>query len=288
MAIKSYQKGPVSTYDYKTKDYIELEDSSRAPKSEKVTVWSGTRDGYDALKDLVHASKIANLVIPTFFMLLGFFFIGKYYWPEVKTWAENQSGITNQGTSSPVSDQFVDISKYISNPAGLQKVSEEAFGQNVLQKDPKSNNYTGIFYISIPSIGVNRLPVQSNTDSTTESAYNAVLKNSLAHFKNTGLPFSEIKNNIVIYGHSATPNYNPQVTDPEVAFSFLSSLRVGDEIILEMEGNTYTYKMYRSKIVEPNDLSIITGSKNTETLTLFTCYPAGNNAKRYVAVARPV
>lgn len=73
-----------------------------------------------------------------------------------------------------------------------------------------------------------------------------------------------------------------------VAFSFLPDLKVGDEITIEIDGKTFTYQMFRSKIVEPNDLSIITGTAGKGTLTLFTCFPLGSDAKRYTAVARPV
>ena len=155
-----------------------------------------------------------------------------------------------------------------------------------MENDLKSLSYKGNFFISIPSIGLNRLAVEANVDSTTEDSYNNALKDSLAHFKNTGLPISEIKNNIVIYGHSASPNYNPQRSDPEVAFSFLTEMKVGDKIIIEIEGEKHEFTMSRSKIVKPDDVSIITGTKGKRTLTLFTCYPAGNNTERYVIIAR--
>src|SRR5690606_20263638 len=133
-----------------------------------------------------------------------------------------------------------------------------------------------------------RLPVEANVDSSSEESYNLALQDSLAHFKGTGLPISDVQNNIVIYGHSASPNYNPRRTDPEVAFSYLPELKVGDDIIIEIEGKEYRFKMYRSKIVEPDDTSVITGTKGKRTLTLFTCYPIGANSQRYVALAREV
>jgi len=245
-------------------------------------------DGYGILQSLVNSSFLANLIIPAFFISLGLFFIFKYIYPEIKYQIEKQNGLVSQGTTTPISQDYVDRSLYISNPAGLNEVSEEAFKQDILQDDTVSKNYNGIFYITIPALGIDSLPVTANVDSTTESSYNSILPTSLAHFQNTGLPISDIKNNIVIYGHSASPNYRPKPSDVEVAFSFLSNLKVGDEIYIDMDGQRYTYRMYRSKIVEPTDLSVITGLKNQRTLTLFTCWPAGNNSSRYVAIARPV
>ncbi|MDQ7020338.1 MAG: sortase [Candidatus Dojkabacteria bacterium] len=79
---------------------------------------------------------------------------------------------------------------------------------------------------------------------------------------------------------------NPSTDNPMVAFSYLHRLKVGDDIYLEIDGVEYHYRMRRSKIVDPNDLSIITGSKGSKTLTLFTCHKPGDNKERYVAIAR--
>ncbi len=284
MSLYSYRKA--ENYLKSKKDYLDLSEQNEL--NSKVNAWSSASGSYNFLQNLVNSSFLANLIIPSFFIALGLYFIFQYIYPEIQYQIQKQNGLVAQGTTTLISGDYIDRSKYISNPAGLAQVTAEAFEQHILQDDTLSKNYNGIFYISIPSLGIDRLPVQSNVDSTTESVYNQVLKNSLAHFENTGLPISDIKNNIVIYGHSASPNYNPRATDPEVAFSFLPNLKVGDEILIEIEGEVHKFKMFRSKIVEPTDLSIITGNENERTLTLFTCYPAGNNANRYVAIARPV
>jgi LPXTG-site transpeptidase (sortase) family protein len=254
----------------------------------RVNAWNTVGGGYSFLQKLVNSSKLANLIIPTLFIVLGGYFIFKHISPTIKYQIEKQNNQFTQGTTTPISDSYIDISKYISNPSGLIEASELAFKQEILQVDEISKNYKGIFYISIPSIGIDRLPVKANVDSTTESVYNTVLKDSLAHFENTGLPISEVQNNIVVYGHSASSTYNPKANDPEVAFSFLSQMKVGDEIYIDLEGQRYKFRMYSSKEVEPNDLSIITGNPNQRTLTLFTCSPAGNPKKRLVIVARPI
>jgi LPXTG-site transpeptidase (sortase) family protein len=55
-----------------------------------------------------------------------------------------------------------------------------------------------------------------------------------------------------------------------------------------MEGKEYVYRVVKSKIVQPDDASIITGTRDKRTLTLFTCFPNGNSAQRFVAIANPV
>jgi len=242
-------------------------------------------------KDLAHAmrkSSTANLVIPLIFIGIGGVFIYKEFFPDIQAALQTSNGYLSQGNVSPVSDQYIDLASYISQPQGFKELTIEALNEHTLENDTTSLEYDGTFYLTIPSIGIDRLAVQANVDSTTESVYNQVLLTKLAHFKSTGLPISDIKNNMLIYGHSASPNYNPSPKDTEVAFSFLPDLQVGDEIIIQMEGKDYKYIMSSSKIVKPTDTSVITGAKGKKTLTLVTCFPLGSNENRYVAVARPV
>lgn len=282
MALYKYRK--TENYLNSKREVLILE---RA-ENQRVNAWTGATSSYFALKKLANSSFLAHLLIPMFFVSIGVAFIYLHFLGDIQTYFRESTGITNQGNTSPVSDGFIDTSPYISNPSGLDKVAREAFDADILQEDVVSKNYQKTFYISIPSLSINRLPVTPNVNSTVPDIYNSVLTNSLAHFEGTGLPISDVKNNIVVYGHSASPTYGPSPSDPEVAFSFIPNLKVGDEIIIEMDGKEYKYRMFRSKIVEPSDVSIITGSKNQRTLTLFTCYPTGNNAQRYVAIARPV
>lgn len=280
----SYKKGE-SEY---TSNYEYLELKLDSPKKNKVTMWSILKGVYISLEKASSKTRVASILIPGIFVIAGGIFIYQQFFPDIQQSLLQSTGYYNRGNVAAVDDTYIDISKYISNPENLDLLTTNALSLNILQPDPVSLNYNNIFYISIPSIGLNRLPVQSNVDSSSENAYNAVLNNNLAHFKSTGLPISDVKNNIVIYGHSASPNLNPSRTTPLMAFSFIPELQVGDEIIIEIEGKEYKYKMFSSKIVAPDETSIITGTKGRGTLTLFTCFPLGSNKERYVAVARPV
>jgi len=250
----------------------------------KTTLWSIISNFNNGIK----SSSFARVVFPLVFIFIGLAFIYQQFYPQIQQMIQEKNGYYNTGNLSLVEGEYINLSEYVSHPKNLSTLAQDAISQHVLQKDDVSENYKGTFYISIPSIGINHLPVQANVNSTSEDVYNQVLNYSLAHFENTGLPISNVKNNMVIYGHSASPSYNPKATDPMVAFSFLPDLKVGDQIIIEIEGKTYTYQMYKSKIVEPDDVSIINGDPGKGTLTLFTCFPLGSDAKRYTAVARPV
>jgi sortase A len=245
---------------------------------------------YEGLKKLVNTSTSAGLIIPGIFVLAGLGLIYFQIQPTLTGTIKESVGYYNQGTINLVQESYIQNQmQYISNPGAdyFKQLTEDAFNaQHVV--DTISPTYSGKLYLTIPSLGFNRLPIAANIDSSSEEAYNSVLTNALAHFKGTSLPFSSEKSNIVIYGHSASGNYHPTASDVLAAFSFLPDLKVGDMIILEMNGIEYKYQMVKSKIVLPNDISIITGDGNKETLTLFTCYPPGNRSHRYVAVARPV
>jgi LPXTG-site transpeptidase (sortase) family protein len=287
MALYNYQKTKTARNFQRPSDEFLLKDF-KVKKSIVRQILDIPLGVYSDLVSVMKKSSVANLVIPIVFIGLGGAFIYKEFFPDIQAALKTSNGYLAQGNVSPVSEQYLNIENYISKPLGFKELTIEALNEHTLETDTKSLDYNGVFYLTVPSIGINRLPVQSNVDSTTESVYNQVLLTKLAHFKSTGLPISDIKNNMLIYGHSASPNYNPNPSDPEVAFSFLPDLKVGDEITIEMEGQEYKYIMSSSKIVKPTDTSVITGVKGRKTLTLVTCFPLGSNENRYVAVARPV
>lgn len=281
----SYSKDSIQIQE--TLDNIELSIENLG-KKKKVTIWNLFGSMYSSLRNITQRTKLAHVLIPGILIFAGAMFIYQEFYPDVAQVIQQNSGYYNQSILSPVDEQYINIVKYIAKPEGLGTLTQNALNLNILAPDPETLKFQDTFYISIPSIGINKLPVKPNVDSTSEQSYMSVLNTALAHFRNTGLPISDVGNNIVIYGHSASPNFNPQRTDPMLAFSFIPELKIGDEIIIEINNQVYRYKMQRSKIVEPDDTSIITGVKGKGTLTLFTCFPAGSNAQRYVAVARPV
>ncbi|GAB4283801.1 MAG: hypothetical protein Kow0081_0570 [Candidatus Dojkabacteria bacterium] len=280
----------MSLYKYRKIEninYRSLNDQLFIQKESPNNLWRLFGQSYSLLQKLTNSSKVAQIIVPLFFISIGLFFIYQYLFPHIQTAVRSFAGEA-QGTTSIVSDNFTELNLYISSPGGLIEASNDVISNTLTSVDSISNNYRGSFRISIPALGIHSLPVEANVDSVNEAIYNQVLKKSLAHFENTSLPISDLASNIVIYGHSATSVYNPKPTDPEVAFSFLPNLKVGDDIFIEIEGKTYHYRMFKSKVVEPTDVSILAGTGNRETLTLFTCYPPGNDRSRYVVVARPV
>ena len=286
MAIYSYRKN--QDQNERKDDEVFLRDYAPPKVGILKKISNLPKSSFNGLKDLANTSKLANIIVPGIFVILGGFFIYKEFFPDIQQMIEKNLNYLSQGNVSPVSDQYIDLSLYVSKPIDFPALTIQALKENTLQTDDVSLNYRGTFYLTIPSLSFDHLPVQANVDSTNEDEYLNVLNTKLAHFKNTSLPISDVKNNMMLFGHSASPNYNPKPSDPYVAFSFLSNLKVGDDIYIDIDGKTYHYKMTSSKIVLPTDTSVISGTKGKRTLTLVTCFPAGSNDNRYVAIARPV
>lgn len=244
------------------------------------------KDIFSVLQEITSANNLSRIVVPMFFILTGIFLIYKQVFPEIQQTIAKNAGYLDQGNIIPVSEEFIVWKSFISKVKDFEDITNKAFEENILQPDNLSFEYKGDFTISIPSLGINNLTVQANVDSTTESIYDQVLETKLAHFRGTGLPISNVKNNIVIYGHSISMNYNPSRSNPMVAFSFLPEIKIGDEIYININNNIYKFIVQQTKVVNPDDISIITGKRGKRTLTLFTCFPLGSNAQRFVVVAR--
>ncbi|MBD3280020.1 sortase [Candidatus Dojkabacteria bacterium] len=291
MALKTYKKAPVKIHlDRKRAREKEVEIPQES-KNRQITLWDIVAGLKNDFTYLMKTSTLARILIPGLLIVTGSFIIYRQMYPEVKQRAREASGYYDATSANLVQGESIQPKEvYLSNPGSeyFRDLTSSAFKKGVLADDPISNDYRGRFNISIPSLELNTLPVQANVESGVEEAYRSVLEGALAHFKDTGLPISDVDNNIVIYGHSAGGDYYSRTRDISAAFSKLSDIKIGDEIEIDMEGQTYNYRVTKTKIVKPDDISIINGTADKETLTLFTCYPNGNDAKRFVAVARPV
>lgn len=265
----------------------ELEIFTKTKKRKKTKFLDILTNIYLFLKDITKSSSLGSKLVPATFILSGLLLIFIQFRNEITQILNSHLGYTNQGNISLVVPEFLSVEQYIPIPSGLTELAQNAINLNILQLDEKSLSFNQTFYISIPSIGLDRLPIKPNVESNTESVYREVLEYSLAHFQGTSLPISGIANNMVLYGHSASLTYGPQRNDPRLAFSFLPEVKVGEKIIIEINSEIFEYTISRTRVVNPDDTSIITGTPGRKTLTLFTCYPLGNNTQRYVVIARP-
>lgn len=123
--------------------------------------------------------------------------------------------------------------------------------------------------LELPKIEA-ELPIVAGTDPNE-------LAKGVGHYTGSSYP-GEI-GQIVMSGHNDT------------VFLRLGELEMGDTFQVKMPYGEYTYEIYDSKIVDENDLSIITLQKETEEFILTTCYPfhvLGPTPERYILYAKPV
>ncbi len=130
-------------------------------------------------------------------------------------------------------------------------------------------------HLVVPKLGVNAPIIFSN--SFSESVIQEELKLGVVHYKNTAIPGTV--GNAFITGHSS--NYWWNSGKYNYIFANLSRMKVGDQAKIYHGGNKYLYQVTESRVVEPTDTSVLSGS-DTPTLTLMTCTPPGTSWKRLI------
>jgi sortase A len=184
------------------------------------------------------------------------------------------------GTGSLSSVYTANLVKNLSETSKALGINDNSVSDEVLNK-------TGEMKLSIPRLKIQDMPVKINVNSYNEKDYMPILDYALAHFKGTSLP--SYPGNTFVYGHSTNELIaRSRPNSPQVAFTFLNRVEIGDEISIELEGKIHRYALQRSRIVEPEDISPIFGNNSKETLTLMTCWPPGIGEKRLILVAEQI
>lgn len=144
---------------------------------------------------------------------------------------------------------------------------------------PKNTN----FDIVIPKIGANS-PVFANVNPANPDDYMPILKKGVAQARGTALPGEP--GTIYLFAHSTDNFWDVGLYN--AVFYLLKDLKVGDQIAMFYLGKRYNYVVDDTKIVDPNDVSFITNSRETQSqLVLQTCWPPGTTWKRLLVIAKP-
>jgi sortase A len=69
-------------------------------------------------------------------------------------------------------------------------------------------------------------------------------------------------------------------------FNRLDEIVVGDEILITTKKEDLTYKVIKTHVVTPDDVSVLRGSKDDNIITLITCTPIYVASHRLIVVAR--
>jgi len=135
--------------------------------------------------------------------------------------------------------------------------------------------------IAIPHIRL-RAPL-IYIDETRESVIQEALKGGVVHYAGTALP-GEIGNAYYV-GHSSDLSWNSG--EYKTVFALLPYLKPGHRIyVTDAERNTFAYVVIETRVVRPNDLSVLDQGDGTESLlTLQTSYPLGTALRRLLVIA---
>jgi len=130
--------------------------------------------------------------------------------------------------------------------------------------------------------------VIANVDASNPKAYQAALKEGVAHAQGTGLPGEDGGHNktIFLFAHSTDAPWNIQRLN--ALFYSIKDLKPGDEFSVWFWGKEYRYAVREQKIVASNDVSFLQPQMETERLILQTCWPDGTVNKRLLIFAERV
>jgi LPXTG-site transpeptidase (sortase) family protein len=130
--------------------------------------------------------------------------------------------------------------------------------------------------IIIPKINL-QIPAIYSATSDNEAEIERHLQNGVVHYPSTELPGQ--KGNAVFFGHSSNNIFNPGKY--KFAFTLLHKLVPGDNFYLTYDHKVYAYQVYKKKIVDPSDVSVLNNLKeHPSSATLITCDPPGTSINR--------
>jgi sortase A len=204
-----------------------------------------------------------SLSFAALFSLAGIFMITSVIWP-VLQWSLFY-------LPKQPAEKFVSPVPKFASPVLAQNSLEYT---DWMPKNQKIISQKINYFISIPKLKITKALVEyGGTD----------LKEYLIGWADSPLP-GRPGNNIV-FGHSALPTFY-DARNYHTIFTYLPSLKKGDEILVDYDGVAYKYEIFDLQTVDPEDFSILEQRFDDSYLTLVTCVPPGTYWKRLMVRAR--
>jgi LPXTG-site transpeptidase (sortase) family protein len=136
------------------------------------------------------------------------------------------------------------------------------------------------------SIVINKISIQApitrGVPVGDQETYDAALLKGVALAAGTA-PLESLTGNSVIFGHSSRLAITPMPYD--TIFALIPKLQPGDEVKIVAGGQTATYKVVVSKVINATDVQYLNNQSPQRQLTLLTCWPVGTNWKRWMVQA---
>lgn len=187
-----------------------------------------------------------------------------------------QPAFASQNITSSIPRANIVISSLISQAIdGIDYTkAENWFPKFNPNSNQKTQNDVPFYKISIPKINIKEAVV-----STTDTD----LTKHLVNFQGTSIPAQN--GNAVVFGHSTLP----QLFDSKnykTIFANAYKLKNGDDIYVFVKDVKYSYKIFKTIVIDPSDTSALQQDYDNSYLTLVTCTPPGTIWKRLVVKAR--
>jgi sortase A len=188
-------------------------------------------------------------------------------------WQEPVSAVYAQLQQDRLDDELSDLARAPLEPAerrALERIPDprrrlafraRAFERRIEPGDPVGR-------IVMPSIGVSEVFVEGTGAGD--------LRAGPGHYPQTPLPGE--RGTVAIAGHRTTYG---------APFRRVDRLEAGDRIELRMPYGRFTYRVERTRIVEPTEVSVI-ARVDHDRLVLSACHPLYSAAQRIVVFARQV
>jgi LPXTG-site transpeptidase (sortase) family protein len=150
----------------------------------------------------------------------------------------------------------------------FQATASRAFERELATPAPLEDVPAGglLGRLEIPRLGLSVIVLEGDDGGT--------LARAVGHVSGTAFPWEQ--DNTVLAGHRDT------------FFQPLQHIRAGDAIRMTTTRGTFEYRVIRTAIVEPDDLSVLAPAP-VRALTLVTCYPfvyVGLAPQRFIVHAR--
>ncbi|OGH24084.1 MAG: hypothetical protein A3B47_04415 [Candidatus Levybacteria bacterium RIFCSPLOWO2_01_FULL_39_24] len=167
---------------------------------------------------------------------------------------------------------IVDLARNLIDPTDYTR-AENWFKNFKPASNQKNQVDASSYTISIPTIKI--------TEAVVSTIDNDLAKH-LVNYQGTGIPGRN--GNAVIFGHSTLPQlFNPK--DYKTIFANVYKLKNGDMIYATVTGVTYSYKIFKTIVVDPENSSALVQDYDNSYLTLVTCTPPGTTWKRLIVKA---
>jgi len=198
-------------------------------------------------------------------------------------WEEPLSNVYATFKQNQAEDELRDLERHFPDAADLDAVAssknlEERVAGLADRFESEAVTGEGIGEIAIPAINLDSLVVEGTDTVSLQKGPGHYTRSDdeETHRRGDGAAFPGQGKTVGIAGHRTTYG---------APFNRMDDLEPGDEITLSMPYATFTYKIQKIDIVDPNEISVVE-NVGYERLVLSACHPLYSAAQRIITFAK--